>query len=238
MNIAPSAKKTEHMKHVFVLIGLLSSAFLHAQGLEPTATEALLKVSTTNVSGEAKASEKISFTSGDGQVWSVVTDEAGLAEILVPKGSTYMVSYMAMDGNKDHSQIEIPGGEGRIQFELKLEYEAPRMHTLENVNFDTGSAEVAKSSNPYLEQLVELLNLKPNMHIEISGHTDNVGEPAKNQQLSEARAKAVRTFLVGKGIAASRVEAVGYGETRPIANNDLQEGRLENRRTEVRVLSE
>lgn len=226
------------MKRILSMLFALGHLACLAQELEPTPDEALLKVSTVNVGGSAKANEKISFTSSKGETWSVVTDSSGSAHILVPKGDTYMVSYMAMDGNKDHSQIEIPSTEGRIVFDLRLEYEAPRMYTLENVNFATGSAQVSKSSYPYLDQLAELLSLKPNMVIEISGHTDNVGDPNNNLQLSELRAKAVRSYLVDKGIAIKRIEAIGYGESRPVASNDLEEGRLQNRRTEVRVLSE
>jgi outer membrane protein OmpA-like peptidoglycan-associated protein len=74
------------------------------------------------------------------------------------------------------------------------------------------------------------------MRIEVGGHTDNVGNDAANQLLSEERANAVRDFLIAHGIEASRVVAKGYGETRPVATNDTDEGRALNRRTEVTVL--
>lgn len=68
------------------------------------------------------------------------------------------------------------------------------------------------------------------------GHTDNVGKDAANQRLSEGRAQAVREDLIKRGIDASRIEAEGYGETRPIDTNDTEEGRQNNRRVEVEVL--
>ena len=74
------------------------------------------------------------------------------------------------------------------------------------------------------------------MVIEISGHTDNVGDVEVNQRLSESRAKAVRAYLLKKGISGERVRAVGHGESQPIASNDTDEGKQKNRRTEVRIL--
>jgi OOP family OmpA-OmpF porin len=74
------------------------------------------------------------------------------------------------------------------------------------------------------------------MRIEVGGHTDNVGNDAANQKLSEQRANAVREFLIAKGIDGTRIVAKGYGETKPIATNETEEGRAQNRRTEVTVL--
>ena len=71
------------------------------------------------------------------------------------------------------------------------------------------------------------------VRIRVSGHTDNVGNPRRNQALSEARARAVREYLVSHGIDGSRVEAVGFGDQRPVASNDTEEGRQENRRIEA-----
>jgi outer membrane protein OmpA-like peptidoglycan-associated protein len=81
------------------------------------------------------------------------------------------------------------------------------------------------------------LKQKPDVKVEIEGHTDNVGNAAKNKSLSEARAKAVREVLVKKyGIAADRVTAKGYGMEKPVAGNDTPEGRAKNRRVDaVRV---
>jgi outer membrane protein OmpA-like peptidoglycan-associated protein len=72
--------------------------------------------------------------------------------------------------------------------------------------------------------------------IEISGHTDNAGNPKTNQKLSEKRAQACRDYLISKGIDGSRIEAVGYGDQRPVAPNDSEDGRQQNRRIEAREL--
>lgn len=225
-------------KSIFtVAISLLTTICL-AQDLEATLTEALVNVSTVNSNGEPKPGEKISFTAEDGKVWSVVTNDLGLAQLLIPKGSKYTITYMTLEGNNEYSQIEIPDAEGRVQFDLKLEFEPPKVYTLKNVTFETGSSVVRSSSYPSLDQLVELMEIKSTMGIEISGHTDNVGDPIKNQQLSQKRANSVREYLIRNGISADRVSAVGHGQDRPVASNGSELGRQENRRTEVRILQE
>jgi outer membrane protein OmpA-like peptidoglycan-associated protein len=75
------------------------------------------------------------------------------------------------------------------------------------------------------------------MKIEIGGHTDNTGDKAKNKTLSMNRAKAVKDYLVSKGIDATRLTAVGYGDSAPVADNGTPEGRAQNRRTVFKVLS-
>jgi outer membrane protein OmpA-like peptidoglycan-associated protein len=77
---------------------------------------------------------------------------------------------------------------------------------------------------------------KKGMRIEISGHTDNVGKKKDNQILSEKRAKSCRDYLVSKGIEAERITTVGYGDARPIAPNDTEQGRQQNRRIEAAEL--
>jgi len=74
------------------------------------------------------------------------------------------------------------------------------------------------------------------MVIEISGHTDDVGDDALNLELSQKRAESVRNYLIKNGIASNRVTAKGYGETQPIADNSTPEGKAKNRRTEVKIL--
>lgn len=209
-----------------------------SQELEPTAAEALVNVSTVNGNGDAKPGEKISFIAEDGRSWSVITNDQGIAQLLVPKGASYTIAYMTLEGDSEYSEIEIPDSEGRIQFDLRLEFEPPKVYTLKNVTFETGSSVVKSSSYTSLDQLVELMKIKSAMEIEISGHTDNVGDAAKNQRLSEKRANSVRDYLIKKGISADRVRAVGHGQDRPIASNETTIGRQENRRTEVRILKE
>jgi outer membrane protein OmpA-like peptidoglycan-associated protein len=75
------------------------------------------------------------------------------------------------------------------------------------------------------------------MKIEIGGHTDNTGDKARNKALSQSRAKAVKDYLVSKGVDATRLSAIGYGDTKPLSDNKTEEGRAKNRRTVFKVLS-
>jgi len=108
---------------------------------------------------------------------------------------------------------------------------------LKNIFFDFDKATLRPESTNELERLTQLLKDVPTLKIEISGHTDSKGADDYNKKLSDNRAKAVVAYLIGKGIAADRLTAVGYGEEQPIATNDTDEGRQMNRRTEFKILS-
>ena len=75
------------------------------------------------------------------------------------------------------------------------------------------------------------------MRLSVEGHTDAIGGELANMKLSQARAESVRTYLAGKGVEPDRLEAVGYGTTKPIASNKTEKGRSQNRRTEFRIIS-
>ncbi|MBN8614057.1 MAG: OmpA family protein [Deltaproteobacteria bacterium] len=104
---------------------------------------------------------------------------------------------------------------------------------LEGILFESGSANIDPASNERLDRVVEYMTHMVNARIRIAGHTDNVGNPQRNQALSQSRAEAVRSYLVSHGIDGSRVEAVGYGDTQPVAPNDTEAGRAQNRRIEA-----
>ena len=107
---------------------------------------------------------------------------------------------------------------------------------LNNVFYETGSHALRRASRLELNKLVKILNDNPAVKIEISGHTDSEGDDASNQKLSERRAKEVYNYVRGKGINASRLVFKGYGETKPVASNDTEAGKAQNRRTEFTVL--
>jgi OOP family OmpA-OmpF porin len=101
--------------------------------------------------------------------------------------------------------------------------------------FDTGKTSIQKDSDAVLDNLTATAMRCPDAHVEISGHTDAVGSDETNMQLSQRRAEAVSDYLVRAGIPPDRLNAVGYGKTRPIASNDTEEGRAQNRRIEFDV---
>lgn len=100
------------------------------------------------------------------------------------------------------------------------------------IYFDFNKAVIKPQSKPVLANVVEYLEKNPNVKLEVEGHTDSVGPDAVNMKLSDARAKAVKSYLVGKGIAADRLGTKGFGETRPAATNKTKDGRAKNRRIE------
>jgi cytochrome c oxidase subunit 2 len=105
-----------------------------------------------------------------------------------------------------------------------------------DVTFETGSTKLTETSKTELNYLMSTLTSIPGISIEVGGHTDNVGEPEANKKLSEQRAAEVVNYLVTRGIAASRLHTVGYGEAKPLVPNDSPENRAKNRRTEFTVL--
>ncbi|RED96603.1 OmpA family protein [Marinoscillum furvescens] len=108
---------------------------------------------------------------------------------------------------------------------------------INNIFFDFGKATLREASHADLNRLVALLEKYPQMQIEISGHTDNVGSEASNQLLSQNRAAAVVSYLASRKVAAQRLKAVGYGEANPVAENETDEGRQRNRRVEFTITS-
>ncbi|RME93642.1 MAG: hypothetical protein D6767_00580 [Candidatus Hydrogenedentota bacterium] len=108
---------------------------------------------------------------------------------------------------------------------------------LNNIFFEYNSAKLKEESYPELNRLVRLLLSKPHMKIRLEGHTDNIGSFSFNKKLSLKRAQAVKAYLVEKGVLASRISVIGYGESKPVASNRTAEGRKQNRRVEFRILN-
>jgi outer membrane protein OmpA-like peptidoglycan-associated protein len=106
---------------------------------------------------------------------------------------------------------------------------------LYNVFFDFNSDKLLPASTSELDRLINLLNDNPSIHVQITGHTDSVGTADFNFTLSQKRANSVMNYLVGKGVAASRLITAGLGDTQPIASNTTESGRALNRRTEITI---
>ena len=108
-----------------------------------------------------------------------------------------------------------------------------RSIVLRGINFDFDKANIKPEAEGVLDAAVEVLKENPDVKVRVSGYTDSVGADAYNQGLSERRAKSVRDYLVSHGIDASRLTAVGYGETNPVADNGTKDGRAQNRRVSL-----
>ncbi len=101
------------------------------------------------------------------------------------------------------------------------------------INFETGKSAIKPESQKIIDEVAEMLKANPSLKISIEGHTDNVGTPASNQALSEARAKAVMNALIAKNIDKSRLSSKGWGQSKPLSGNDTEEGKAKNRRVEI-----
>ena len=124
-------------------------------------------------------------------------------------------------------------------FEMKIgltPIEVGSLVNLYNIYFETNSYALLPNSESELNRVVGFLNSNKSLKVEIQGHTDSSGNPEANLKLSRERAKSVVDFLVKKGIASNRLKYSGYGDTKPIANNDTEEGRKQNRRTTIKIV--
>lgn len=113
-----------------------------------------------------------------------------------------------------------------------FETEVNQATKLEGINFSFNSSSIEPGSEDALMRVYYTLTENPTMQIEIQGHTDNVGDESVNLRLSQERADAVKQFLVQKGIASNRIQTKGLGSSNPIATNDTEAGRAQNRRIE------
>ena len=102
--------------------------------------------------------------------------------------------------------------------------------------FATNSSTLLPGAYDEVQRVANVLRQYPETNIQIAGHTDSTGSDSYNQKLSERRAEAVKNALVGMGVSPSRLTTIGYGESKPIASNNNEGGRQQNRRVEVRVI--
>jgi len=154
-------------------------------------------------------------------------------------GKSYIVS-ANKDGYFFYSQkFDVPLSAKFAEIEQNISMKPIEKGTkivLNNIFFESGRATLSPESGVELQKAFDLLSQNTSMQIEIGGHTDNVGNPASNLQLSNDRAKAVSDYLVKKGISADRIQVKGYGDTRPVADNTTDEGRKTNRRIEFTTI--
>ncbi|HRP96966.1 MAG TPA: OmpA family protein [Rhodocyclaceae bacterium] len=120
--------------------------------------------------------------------------------------------------------------------EVHREGDTIRLQAPESITFDTNRADVKPQFRPVLDQLAMSVNQYPDTLVRIEGHTDSTGSAAYNQTLSENRAQSVGSYLMQRGVDGRRVDMVGYGFTRPIADNNTDWGRAQNRRVEVLII--
>lgn len=205
-------------------------------------------------------------TRSTGLELKTMTDELGMYKVKVGKDDELKVHVLYNDSSVLDEVVKTPIYEGKEvkmtrNFQVKVEkkeliepeveddpvyadldmigskFRLNNKAKLSNIYFEFGEYELDPEDKSHLKPLLDAMQEKPKLRIEVSGHTDNIGRPETNLRLSLLRAKSVAQFLVDHNISPDRVEARGYGQTRPMATNDQEkEGRELNRRIEIMVL--
>ena len=170
----------------------------------------------------------------------VQTDETGAYLITLPVGKDYAfnVNIKGYLFYSDNFSLKQKSPDSTYEKNIPLQpIEVNAAVVLKNIFFDYNKFDLKPESQVELDNVVQLLKDNPTVKIEIDGHTDNIGKPADNQKLSESRAKAVVLYLNNHGITGGRLTYKGFGATLPIADNKTEEGRAQNRRTELKVIA-
>jgi len=166
-------------------------------------------------------------------------EETGRFLLSLPSGKNYSVNVKA-EGYLFLSQnFNLPDSASYQEIEQTIELKklvVGKEIVLNNIFFEFNKATLLKESKIELDNVYKLLTDNPNIHVEISGHTDNVGSANYNKKLSQERANSVVNYLIEKGITKDRLTASGYGFDKPIAPNTTEEGRQKNRRTEFKIV--
>jgi len=155
-----------------------------------------------------------------------------------PAGAKVDVNGCELDSDGDgvvDSRDACPGTPAGVKVDAKGCEVMAKVISLDGVYFHTNSAELKGDSYAVLDSAAATLTSMPNVSVEVAGHTDSQGDAGYNQNLSQQRAETVRSYLISKGVSASRLSATGYGEAQPVADNSTSSGRAQNRRVELRV---
>lgn len=171
---------------------------------------------------------------------ATLTDTLGRYRINLTKLKSYGVEIRAKDYMIYLDRIDVvkPAQGTEIVKDFKVvKIEAGVKIVLKNIYFESGKAVLTVESFPELDKVVKFMQETPDLKIEISGHTDNVGAAAANTKLSAARAKAVVDYVASKGVPIERMVSKGYGPLQPIAPNTTAAGKKMNRRVEFKILS-
>lgn len=174
------------------------------------------------------------------EVMKPTSSEDGSYLVCIPSKKSYALyasvpSYLFFSDHFDLKEVHSIDKPFRKDINLNP-IKVNEVMVMRNIFFATDSFKLKTESTVELSRLVSFLKENQTLRIEIGGHTDDQGDNAYNQKLSEHRAKSVVDFLVSRMIAADRVKWVGYGELKPIADNKTEEGRALNRRTEVKII--
>ena len=159
----------------------------------------------------------------------------GEYSVKIPLGNNYIVNALSSGFYPIYEPLDLTNEKNNIKIIKDLvlvPVQVGQAVRINNIFFETGKAILNPKSFPELDKLAKFLLENPNIKVEIAGHTDNVGKPDKNMQLSRWRARSVEQYLEGKGVPGDQVTFNGYGHTKPVASNSTPKGKALNRRVE------
>jgi len=142
----------------------------------------------------------------------------------------------AVGAYQDRQEAELRRQTQGTGIQVNRDGDVIKLNLPDGVTFDFGKADLKPQFYPALNNVARTLSEYDQTIVEVSGHTDSVGSDAVNQRLSQQRADAVGNYLIGQGLLRQRFEIVGFGKTRPVADNTTEQGRALNRRVEIRVI--
>ncbi|MEJ2003917.1 MAG: OmpA family protein, partial [Cyclobacteriaceae bacterium] len=182
----------------------------------------------------------------DGQEIGITqsNSETGAYEAMLPAGELYGIranaeGYASVNENLDLRDFDADSDRTTETKDLYLvPLEASAVVVLNNVFFDFDKAVLKQESYPELNRVVELLNDRPSLTIEIAGHTDATGPESYNMGLSQRRARSVYDYLIAQGVSADRLDVKYFGENQPVQTNETAEGRQANRRVEFKITND
>ena len=172
---------------------------------------------------ETKKIEEIPLDSNTGNYVAVAPYNSDYVMTVKKEGFVYETKYIAKV-DSSHPVVR------NMDVDIKP-IELNQSYRINDIYFAFNKFDLTGESKSVLDQLIEFLSENPLIHIQIQGHTDNIGKDVENLKLSENRARSVYNYLVLQGISSSRLTYKGFGKTMPVAENDTEEGRARNRRT-------
>lgn len=169
-----------------------------------------------------------------------MSEPNGDYELSLVEGNKYNIKIENLSGFKPlMEEIMVTATDGGETYEVDLyvePLEAEELIRLDNLTFNRGSAEITESSYAALDEFIDYINTRPDVNIQLEGHTDFAGDATANMKLSQARVEAVAEYLTKNGIRKSRVTTKAFGGTQPLFQERTDEARAANRRVEVRLI--
>ncbi|MCQ2060317.1 MAG: OmpA family protein [Fibrobacter sp.] len=219
------------------LVASFGATSLFAKDLAPNKTHAVLNITYVNDDDVPHAKKKLVFVGVNKpkNKITVTTDANGEVSFMIPREDSYKILCESLTGPFECGEtpyVSLKASSGGVT----VVFDDTRAE-LTGVTFKAGSAELVPSSLKTLNIAIDGLKRNAKANVEIEGHTSSEGSEELNQKLSEDRASSVRAYMIKKGISPERVTAVGYGPSRPKADNSTEAGRKANRRIEIRVVN-